>query len=45
MALVKPGNATIHDISSTVVKLGWPVILTDVIIHKYNYMVIQGLTF
>lgn len=31
--------------SPVVVKLGWPVVLTAVIIHKYNYMVIQGLTF
>ena len=31
--------------SPVVVKLGWPVVLTADIIHKYNYMVVQGLTF
>ena len=31
--------------SVCVVKLGWPVVLTAVIIHKYSYIMIQGLTF
>ena len=32
-------------LSNIVVKLGWPVVLTAVIIHNYSYIMIQGLTF